>query len=121
MNKQSGFMSQNDITIKVDKKDYAETVHHVSLASLNLYEYVHGGIYYSLADAAAGLASRSNGSNYVTLNSSFNYMKAVREGTLTACGTVINRTSKICVVQVDVKNEEEEIVSTGTFTMYKVI
>ena len=121
MEKQSGFMSNNDITIKVDSKDYAETVHHIGPESLNLYEYVHGGIYYSLADAAAGVASRSNGSNYVTLNSSFNYMKAVREGTLTACGIVINRTSKICVVQVDVKDNKEEVVSSGTFTMYKVL
>ncbi len=121
MNKQSGFMSQNDITITINNKDYAETLHHISLDSLNLYEYVHGGIYYSLADAAAGVASRSNGSNYVTLNSSFNYMKAVRTGTLRACASVINRTSKLCVITVEVKNDKEEIVSTGTFTMYKVL
>lgn len=121
MEKQSGFMLNNDITIKVDSCDYSETIHTIKPESLNLYEYVHGGIYYSLADAAAGVASRSNGSNYVTLNSSFNYMHAVREGILTACGTVVNRTSKICVVHVDVKNQKGEVVSTGTFTMYKVL
>lgn len=116
----SGFMSHNDIKVRKDIRDYAETVHTIKKESLNIYEYVHGGIYYSLADAAAGVASRSDGNNYVTLNSSFNYMKAVNEGDLVAKANVINRTSKISIVDVEVFNNHDAIVSKGTFTMYRV-
>lgn len=116
----SGYMKLNDLRIQVNEKDYAEMVHTISSHSMNLYGFVHGGLYYSLADAAAGIASRSDGNTYVTLNSNFNYLKAVNEGDLIACGKVISRTSKICVVSVDVKDDKGTLVSHGTFTMYKV-
>ena len=116
----SGFMKHNGINIHIDRKDYSEVVHTIDASSLNFYEYVHGGIYYSLADAAAGVSSRSDGNNYVTINSSFNYMKAVKKGVLKACATVVSRTTRLCVVNVNVLNEDEEIVSQGSFTMYRV-
>lgn len=116
----SGFMKHNDLTILKDEKDYSEMIHTVKRESLNTYEYVHGGIYYSLADAAAGIASRSDGNNYVTMSSSFNYLKAVKEGVLIAKANIVNRTSKITVVDVKVFNDLDEIVSSGTFTMYRV-
>ena len=116
----SGYMKLNDLKIKVNEKDYAEMIHTITPDSMNLYGLVHGGLYYSLADAAAGIASRSDGNTYVTLNSNFNYLKAVNEGDLIACATVISRTSKICVISVDVKDTNDLVVSHGTFTMYKV-
>ena len=117
---QSGYMMHNDLRVKVNEKDYSEMVHTITPSSLNLYEYVHGGVYYALADAAAGIAARSNDMNYVTLNSSFNYIKAVKEGDLRACATVISRSNKICVINVEVKDDRDDIVSSGTFTMYRV-
>ena len=116
----SGFMKHNSISVHVDRKDYSEVVHSIDSSSLNFYEYVHGGIYYSIADAAAGVCSRSDGNNYVTINSSFNYMKAVKKGTLKACAAVASRSTRLCVVNVNVLNDDGDIVSQGSFTMYRV-
>ena len=120
MNKLNRYIANNNIKIITEALDYAETKVEISEISLNLLDYVHGGLYFSLADAAAGISSWSNGTTYVTLNSSFSFIKAVKEGYLIAKATVISRTAKICVVDVVVVDQNDHLCSKGTFTMFAV-
>lgn len=114
------FAHHNGIQILVDTPDYAETKVNIETKSLNIYEYAHGALYFALADCAAGIASRSNGLSYVTLNANINYMIAVKTGYLIAKATVISRSKKIAVVDVDIYDDQDRFVNKGTFTMFCV-
>ena len=120
MNQENMFMAHNGIEVLVDNLDYSETKVNIDTKSLKMYKYAHGGLYFSLADCAAGIAARSNGISYVTLNANINYMSAVKSGYLVAKATVISRTHKITVINVDIFDDKDKCVNKGTFTMYAV-
>ena len=120
MNKENMFADHNGIQTLVDTLDYSETKVNIKTKSLNLYEYAHGALYFTLADCAAGIASRSNGLSYVTLNASINYMIAVKTGYLIAKASVISRSKKIAVVDVNIYDDQDRCVNKGTFIMYCV-
>lgn len=118
--KQHGYMELLGIEIKNMQDDQIHGSLVVDHQHLNYYGFVHGGVYFSLADSVAGAVSRSNGEDYVTLNSSFQYYKASKHGKLVALGTIISRGNRICVVNVDVYDAEDIRLAGGTFTMYRV-
>lgn len=51
---------------------------------MNSHGTVHGGAIYTLADVAFALASNSHGIPAAAINAGITYMKAAREGVLTA-------------------------------------
>lgn len=51
---------------------------------LNPHGTVHGGVIYTLADAAFAVASNADGTPSVAINTSISYMKAVKSGKLIA-------------------------------------
>ncbi len=85
----------------------------------NIYGYVHGGVYFSLGDIASGYIATENEGVWVTLNGSINYMKAVKEGLLVAEATMVSRSSKTIIVDVNISCDGV-LLSKATFTMYRV-
>lgn len=85
----------------------------------NIHGYVHGGLYYSLSDAAAGFVVMEISGNWVTLNASINYIKAVNEGIIDVYATRISKTSKLAVIEVEVKSGSQ-LLTKGTYTMYRI-
>lgn len=120
MNINNGFINHLNIQFKETLQGEIEA--HVKIEEYhhNIYEYVHGGVYFTLADSLAGYLVRTSGNNYVTLNSSFNFFKAEKEGHLIGRGVVVSTTNRIATVNVNVYNGSEEVVSMGTFTMYRL-
>lgn len=116
----SGFMAHNGIEIIKQETDYGETRVLITDSSKNPLDYVHGGLYFTLADCAAGVASWTDSKIYVTLNATIDYMRPVQTGSLTAKGTVVSRSGKICVVNVQIYDDKDTLVNQGTFTMYLV-
>ncbi len=116
----NGYTKHNNIEILKVEKDYAEGQVILREESMNPLGYTHGGLYFSLADSVAGAASWSNGAVYVTLNATIDYMIAVQSGTLHAKAHAISRSGKICVVNVSIYDDKEQLVNQGTFTMYLV-
>lgn len=100
--------------------DYAEMTIDFNEELKNIYGYFHGGVYFSLADHTAGIAAISNGEAYVTSNATISYMVAVNEGKLTSKATVINRSGKLAIVDVDIFDQTNRLVNKCTFTMYKI-
>lgn len=99
-------------------KNYAELKVEFDEKLQNNYGIFHGGVYFALADQTAGYASKSEGISHVTANASIHYMVPVQSGALTAKATVINRSGKLCVVDVEIFNDRQQLVNKGTFTMY---
>lgn len=86
--------------------------------SKNLYGMIHGGVFVSMADFAAGSAARSRGGWYVTLDTNFSFLKNADQGKIRAVSKVRHRGNTICVVAVDVLDEKNTLLASGTFTMY---
>jgi len=85
---------------------------------LNPYGIVHGGVYATMADTAAGIAARTDGRDYVTQCSSLNYLRSQHEGRLRAEARVRHRGRSTCVVEADVTGTDGKLLASGTMTFF---
>ena len=114
------FMQYNHINIDSVTLDSASMSLDIRKDSTNIYGYVHGGAFFTMADCCAGLTARSDGRQYVTQSASVNFIHNVKSGHLTAHGKTISRGRRICVVSVEITNEAGTLLFTSTFSMYCV-
>lgn len=101
---------------KNEDSDYSQI--NVMPEHLNQYGIVHGGLLYTMADAAAGAAARNTMDHPVTLNSSFHFIQCVSGGKLKARTAVIHAGNHIGRVDVKIENEDEKLLAEGIFTYY---
>ena len=87
---------------------------------LNQHGSLHGGYLILLADCTAGAAALTDGRNYVTQSQSFSFLRAVSGGTIRAAGKVISRGKTLCVVRVEVRDEDSLLIGDGNFNMYAI-
>lgn len=88
-------------------------------SSLNYYGNAHGGYLFTLCDQVSGLIAISTGFEAVTLQSNINYLRAGRLGDkLKVIGTCVHNGRTTKVVDVHIKNENGEMVTTAIFTMF---
>lgn len=118
INKFNHFMIYNGITITKVEKDLSEAELVVGPNSLNPLGTIHGGLYFTMADCAASAAARSDGLNYVTLGSSFDYIRSAGSGTVRAVAEVRHRGKTVCRVAARVVDDSGRVLAEGNFTMY---
>ena len=99
------FMQYNHIEIVSVTSDSAVMSLDIRRDTTNIYGYVHGGAFFTMADCCAGLTARSDGRQYVTQNASVNFIHNVKAGHLTARGRTVSRRRHICVVAVEINAE----------------
>ncbi len=95
----------------------AEGRHHNPMGTL------HGGIYCDLADAAMGWAygaTLAEGENFTTIELKINFLRAVREATLTAEAKVVKAGSTLGYVECEVKDEQGRLVAKAASTCMKL-
>ncbi|NCC68986.1 MAG: PaaI family thioesterase, partial [Clostridia bacterium] len=117
-NRKNIFAVHNHIRLTEVELDRAAAEMTICSDSQNPLGAMHGGAYFTMADCAASAAARSNGMQYVTLNSSFEFIRSVKEGTVCATAKVRHRGRTICLVAVEVTNEEGRLLAEGKFTMF---
>lgn len=88
---------------------------HLSRAGL-----VHGGLLFSMLDAAMGRAAMRHVDNRCqcpTVEMKINYFRPVSEGRLLACASVVNSGKSLCYLEGDIVNTDAKRVAraTGTF------
>ena len=113
------FMERNGIKTLKKETGYSKLSMDIDAQCLNYYGYVHGGVYFTISDSAAGIATEEYEGKFITLNSSINYLNAVQGGSLIAIAQVINKTRKLVVIEVKTFVDDLQC-TNGTFTMYKV-
>ena len=118
-NDTNSFMLHNGITLTAMERDYARVEAHLTRTNRNLYNAVHGGMFLTMADCAAGGAARSNGMRYVTINTSFEFFRNTESDLLISEGRVKHRGSTLCVVEVEIRDGEGQLLCGGTFTLYR--
>ena len=86
---------------------------------LNGFGIAHGGITYSLADSAFAFATNSIGHQAVSIETSISHTSKVVAGDiLTAQTSLINKTRKFAIYNVDITNQEDKRVATFKGTVY---
>ena len=91
--------------------------HHNSMGTL------HGGVYCDLADAAMGMAyaaTLSEGESFTTVELKINFLRAVRDATLTAEAAVVKAGSTLGYVECAVKDEQGRLVAKAASTCMKL-
>ncbi|MBI3410638.1 MAG: PaaI family thioesterase [Planctomycetes bacterium] len=94
-----------------------ESRHHNPMGTL------HGGIYCDLADAAMGLAyaaTLSEGESFTTVELKINFLRAVRQATLTAEGKVVKAGKTLSFVECEVKDDQGQLVAVASSTCMKL-
>ena len=98
-------------TMNVDER------HHNPMGTL------HGGIYCDIADAAMGMAyaaTLAEGESFTTIELKINFLRAVREGAITAEGKVVKAGSTLGYVECEVKDHEGKLVAKASSTCIKL-
>ena len=90
-NSKNSFMLHNGIRLTGMEQDYARVEADLCRENRNLYGAVHGGMFLTMADCAAGAAARTNGMRYVTVSSSFEFYRNTQDSHLIAEGRIKNR------------------------------
>ena len=95
----------------------ADERHHNPMGTL------HGGVYCDLADAAMGYAyaaTLGEGETFTTIELKINFLRAVRQGTLTAEARVVKAGSALGYVECDVKDQAGKLVARAASTCMKL-
>ena len=80
---------------------------------------VNGGVLFTLGDYAMAVAANANGSSTVTLNSTIDFIKSAKEGTLVAVATPIKTGRTISRYKVEISLEEtSQLIAVLNATSY---
>jgi 1,4-dihydroxy-2-naphthoyl-CoA hydrolase len=80
------------------------------------YGIVHGGVYCSIVESAASIGGATwfgDRGHVVGVHNATNFVRAVREGTLTATATPLQRGRTQQLWQVEIVDEQERLVAHG--------
>ena len=117
-NNKNSFMLHNGIRLTVMEKDYAVVEAHLKRENRNLYGAVHGGMFLTMADCAAGAACRTDGRKYVTLHGSLDFIRSAETGRVTARAQVKHRGRTTCLVSVEITGEDHTVYASGHYTFF---
>ncbi len=116
----NAFMLYNHMKVTEIGPGTSTVVADISPDSMNPRGTVHGGVFYTLADCAVSSAARSDGRKYVTLSTSFQYLRAAQEGPLTCVATPVKLGKTTSTFQAEIFDPARRLLAVGTFTMYCV-
>lgn len=87
----------------------------------NIYEGMHGGCAYALADTLAGIAAATYGSYVTTVNGTMNYLLPIKDTQYVHCeAKAVRQGGKIGVYDTVITNDAGETLGTASFTYYNL-
>lgn len=120
-NKYNRFARKLGIVVESVSHGSARVVKTIEEDDLNPLGRAHGGVYFTMADSAAGSAMVAKGYAAVTMNSTYNFFRsAVAGDVVTATATEVKSGRTICVYDVRVTDQNGTLLGTGTFTFYQL-
>ena len=118
INRENAFMTYNHIRVAAVEDGKSKVIAEIDKTSLNVHQAIHGGVYYTMADCAAGAAARSDGRKYVRMDADFHYLHGTDQGPIQAVGSAVHRGKTLCVVNVEITGPDGQLLAMGTFTMF---
>ena len=117
----NAFSRRLNIVLEEVRLGYARVTKTIESGDLNPLGYAHGGIYFTMADNAAGSAMASHGYLAVTMDATYHFFRSASEGdTLTATANEIKAGQTICVYDVRITDQNDVLLGMGTFTFYQL-
>ncbi len=111
--KEDRFATHNDINIVEIRVGYAKVELCVAEKHLNAAGIGHGGLVFTLADLAMGLAAHSHGRMAVTLGADISYFSPAKRGSIiTAEAEELSLRKSIATYLISVKDEEGELLAS---------
>lgn len=118
--KKDRYAAHNSIEVIDVKEGWARTQLRVTQKHLNSVDIAHGGIVFSLADVAFGLAANSYGRVAVTLSAEISFFNPALEGMIiVAEAEELALKHKIASYLVSVKDESGLLLATMKCTAYR--
>ena len=114
------FMLHCGISVTQVEKDLAWAEMTAGPAYLNPGGTLHGGAFYTLADAAATTAARTDGFRYATVMGSMQYHRAVADGLVRARGEVRHRGRSACSIAVEITDGQGRLLADASFSAFRL-
>ena len=102
VNQTNPFMLHNRIRAVALSEDRAEVRAEITEDSLNAMQTVHGGLMFVMAEVAAGLVTRNDGRKYVTLDSSFRFLRGSSAKNIQGLAKITKRGKTVCFTKAEV-------------------
>ena len=112
------FSYENGIRVTQVRPGYAEGVLTAGPNTLNPHGRIHGGALATLADTVAGCCACSRGGDCVTASSSMEFLRPAMGESITCVCTPKKLGRSLSVIQVELKDGQDKLVATGTFTFF---
>lgn len=120
-NRNNRFARKLGITVESISPGAARVVKTIEEDDLNPVGRAHGGVYFTLADSAAGSAMVSKGYSAVTVNATYNFFRGAAVGDVVTAEAVEVKAGKtVCVYDVHVTDQNGALLGTGTFTFFQL-
>ena len=119
-NKHNRFARKLGIVVESVGPGTARVVKTVEEDDLNPIGSAHGGVYFTMADSAAGSAMVAKGFAAVTVSANYNFFRSAKAGDVLAAEAVEVKTGKtLCVYDVRLTDQRGTLLGTGTFTFFQ--
>jgi acyl-CoA thioesterase len=113
------FAANSNIKVVDIAPGKATTRMEVSDMHLNGIGTVHGGALFTLADFTFALAANSYGKVTVAINANISYLKAVKNGFLTAKARELSSGGRIASYTVDIFDESDDLIAVFQGMAYR--
>lgn len=120
-NSHNNFAIKNGIKTVEISEGYAKCILELNVDHFNVINTVHGGALYTLMDSAGGAAAASYGYRVTTINSSVDFLNAVKgPTTLYGIGRTLKRGKTIIVVNTVIEDYSGKQYAQGVFTFFNL-
>ena len=120
VNQTNPFMTHSGVAITVVRADFAAAELTMSPDHFNPGGTLHGGALYTLADAAATTAARTDGHRYTTIDGTIRYHRAITAGTVRAEAVIRHRGRTLCSISVEMTDESGRLLADASFSAFKL-
>lgn len=115
------FAIKNGVKTIEIREGFARCELHLDSDHFNVINTVHGGALYTLMDSAGGATAASYGYRVTTLNSSVEFLHAVKEPiTIYGIGRTVKRGKSIIVVNTAVEDIHGKVYAKGVYTFFNL-
>lgn len=116
INENDTFGKSNRMQLEVVKEGYAEAVMEITENSCNAVGTVQGGAIFTLADMAFAGAANSYGDKCVAMSAAASFIRPGTGKRLRAAARAISKGRRSCVIETEVRSEEDKLVAKFQFT-----
>lgn len=120
-NANNPYTQRQGIQVEELRSGYARVVKTVEPDDVNPLNVPHGGVYFTMADSACGSAMAAHGTMAVTVDATYHFFRSAAVGdTLTAEAREVKTGKTLCVLDVQIHDQNGTLLGTGTFTFCRL-